>query len=405
MIDASGKQHERTQKTIGGPRPQPLPSRPRAATTRQTATDNYDDLRAKRRNVFKRALKGLTLRSSNDLGKIEDMLEQILEDVEGLRAGQYVLDDPGRAMPSSSSPPPSSHAQAPDVPRGGWMPRNSANRIDAVHEEDDEEDRYLSRGNVGSTPAPIPRGYNNNGGGGGAAAPRSMMMMDAGYNRYKSSNIIPKISRWSKTTGDNIRNTIQSSGWKEQQQQQQQPSSFYYSPDESDYSRYQHRMGAFYEPGDVADDDVDNHHDRPPSPLVPSQISEVPKYQAHRNNLNLVHPQPRQGSSGRYQRQLESQVAHDLNAGGASPVEDQQQQQPTATRIQRGRLSPLSDGGFSSASSATPTPTPPLPSSRLNRKVRDSGPLIPPERSSNGAGGGGSRTAKYPGRIGISTVR
>jgi hypothetical protein len=49
---------------------------------------------------------------------------------------------------------------------------------------------------------------------------------------------------------------------------------------------------------------------RSPSPLIPEERNsmEDPKYQAHRNSLNLQHPQPRQGPTPRHQTYLESQA-------------------------------------------------------------------------------------------------
>ena len=71
-----------------------------------------------------------------------------------------------------------------------------------------------------------------------------------------------------------------------------------------------------------ADDDYSDDDNRPPSPLVPSQVSEDPKYQAHRDSLNLQHPQPRPGPTHRYQRHLESQAHEydkDPTPGGTQP--------------------------------------------------------------------------------------
>ncbi|KAK5999634.1 hypothetical protein QM012_005291 [Aureobasidium pullulans] len=71
------------KKVLGGPRPQP-PAQPRTVH----GTYNEEDLPTKRKNVFKRALRGLSKRGSNDLSKIEDMLNQILGDVEDLKMTQ-----------------------------------------------------------------------------------------------------------------------------------------------------------------------------------------------------------------------------------------------------------------------------------------------------------------------------
>ena len=60
------------QKIMHGPRPQPIGGS-RAARRSLADEDMFEDIPAKRRNVFKRALKGLSMRSTNDLAKIEDM--------------------------------------------------------------------------------------------------------------------------------------------------------------------------------------------------------------------------------------------------------------------------------------------------------------------------------------------
>lgn len=90
LVDTGNKQHDRTiQKVIGGPRPQPFGA-PRAARRPSGEDDYMEDLPTKRRNVFRRALKGLSGRNSNDLSKIEEMLVQLLGNVEGLKAAQDI---------------------------------------------------------------------------------------------------------------------------------------------------------------------------------------------------------------------------------------------------------------------------------------------------------------------------
>jgi hypothetical protein len=73
IIEATDKNTERSvQKIINGPRPQPFT--PRRVPRRATADEDVvEDTPTKRKNVFRRALKGLGMRSSNDLSKIEDM--------------------------------------------------------------------------------------------------------------------------------------------------------------------------------------------------------------------------------------------------------------------------------------------------------------------------------------------
>jgi hypothetical protein len=66
---------ERTvQKLIQGPRPlpPPAPRRPRYSKSDEDR-EAEDEGRAKRASVFKRALKGLSMGSSKDLERIEEM--------------------------------------------------------------------------------------------------------------------------------------------------------------------------------------------------------------------------------------------------------------------------------------------------------------------------------------------
>ncbi|KAK5155719.1 hypothetical protein LTR04_005758, partial [Oleoguttula sp. CCFEE 6159] len=78
------------QKVLGGPRPQPFNS-PR---TSRRVSEEADDIPSRRKNVFKRALKGLSMKNSNDLTKIEDMLMQLLGDVEVLKESHGVHQPP-----------------------------------------------------------------------------------------------------------------------------------------------------------------------------------------------------------------------------------------------------------------------------------------------------------------------
>jgi hypothetical protein len=73
IINNNDANHERSvQKIMHGPRPQPVGT-PRGPQRSSAEVEMIEDIPAKRRNVFKRALKGLSGKSSNDLAKIEDM--------------------------------------------------------------------------------------------------------------------------------------------------------------------------------------------------------------------------------------------------------------------------------------------------------------------------------------------
>lgn len=73
IINTTEKNTERSvQKVINGPRPLPLGT-PRSVRRVSAEEERMEELRTKRGNVFRRALKGLSMRSSNDLAKIEEM--------------------------------------------------------------------------------------------------------------------------------------------------------------------------------------------------------------------------------------------------------------------------------------------------------------------------------------------
>lgn len=396
LMEASDKQHERTYRALG---PRPIPA---GLRSRQSPADDGDE-RSKRQNVFKRALKGLSLKSSNDLGKVEEMLEQLLEEVEALRAAQ----DPSfsRRVPASvdqngyeMNGQPVYHGDSGYGP--GYEsqngPRHSEDRANTMRGMNDwdvnERDEFLSpqfgsyeRPNVrheraGSAPVetptrmPVASGALSN-----EASPRSNEK--GRKHKSSSSSFFPKISRWSKTTassmGDNLRNSMQP-GKKDRPYMSASRSG-------SDLNIGQYGASNFYDP--QGDDRIRSNftlneqqqENRPPSPLVPSQVSEPPKYRAHRGSLDLQHPQPRQGPSGRYQTQLESQVQD--YSSPISPATDPWGSNPSLSATNANhkrvsgasRLSPISDAGYSDTSSRFERQSaPPRPP-----KIADNGPLVP----------------------------
>ncbi|EAU36489.1 conserved hypothetical protein [Aspergillus terreus NIH2624] len=407
LMEASDKQHDRTYRALGGPRPLPASG---ARSVRQSTMDDGDDMRSKRKNVFKRALKGLSLKSSNDLTKIEEMLEQLLEEVEALRAGQddrfpsngnrgpsvdpEGYEPEGQAGTASSGahsgylsmyarPMPDSGAKAPGVSnsletgeklrpddRGAFLSPNPTGNISSQQERAGSEPL--------SSPPRVPVAS-------GALSNETTPKTNEKTRKHKSSSssFFPKISRWSKTTassmGDNIRHSIQPS--------RKDRESFDASRSGSDLAHGPYRTADYYDP--QGDDRLRSNYtledqqqeNRPPSPLVPSQVSEAPKYRAHRDSLDLQHPQPRQGPTGRYQSQLESQAR--IYGMPAGATYDQWGSNPSlsgANAIQGyggSPLSPISDADMSETSSrANRQPGPPRPP-----KIKDDGPLIP-ERAS-----------------------
>lgn len=428
LIDTGNKQHDRTiQKVIGGPRPQPLGT-PRATRRASAEEEHMDDLPTKRRSVFKRALKGLSGRNSNDYGKIEEMFFQLLGEMEGLKAAHDIrpsangtrpgslnsydnlraagpdgYEPEGQAGTSSSngnhsgyfSNPPSRQASG---MRGNEARRGSQNRISTVLEGDEELEnrepvvldhqiennenlltptRDFPRG--GSVPIDtppqvhIPTGAQSN-----EHTPKTGTDKS---RKHKSSNssFFPKISRWSKTTASSVADNVKGTA----RRGERPISSASRSGSEGHYNANDHydlhgddRLRS----NESLDDDTVGQENRPPSPLIPSQVSERPKYQAQRDSLNLQHPQPRLGPTQRYHTQLESQ-AHNFGSP-ISPTSDQWGSNPSLARFApgpgnrhsggAGNLSPISDAGYSEISAADQTAASTRPP-----KVRDDGPLVP----------------------------
>ncbi|KAJ6126803.1 hypothetical protein N7523_002415 [Penicillium sp. IBT 18751x] len=400
LLDTTEKEHDRTLKALGGPRP--LPS---SYSRAHQLNAEDEEQQAKRKNIFKRALKGLSLKSGNDLTKIESMLEQLLEEVEALREGQDIPSPRPGTRRASTDPtgintddqrgaPLGSHSPYRSSPR----PPNTDPRVSTVPEEDedderdleiDEDDPYvtahlpmqepLRHERSGSLPlATPPRKPVASGARSTDTTPKASDKTEkARKHKSSSSSIFPKISRWSKTTassmGDNIRNSIQPARKERPHSEVSRSGSDvaqdvykgdYYDPQGDDRIRSTYTLG---------EDDQEN---RPPSPLVPSQVSEKPKFEANRRSLDLQHPQPRQGPTGRFQNHLESQAQNYM--GPESPSSDHWGSNPSLPAINpnqqrfsgNSRLSPISDAGYSETSSRQAGPPRPP-------KVKDEGPLIP----------------------------
>ncbi|MCJ1471467.1 hypothetical protein MMC13_000106 [Lambiella insularis] len=420
LVDTSSKQHDRTvQKIIGGPRPQPLgtPRIPR----RNSTDDETIDEPAKRRSVFRRALKGLGGRTPNDLARIEDMLVQLLGEVEELKQGKEVqpksaafqrdsytsyenmrdvapegYEPEGQAGTSSTgnhsgyfSNPPSRQTNR---QRGLDPSRGSQNRVSTVLEGDEEPEvpledheqnvldnqfehnerlltptRDVPRGGsvpLGTPPAiHVPTGAQSN-----ENTPKTSTDKSRKH-KSSSSSFFPKISRWSKTTASTIADNVRGNGRHERP----------YSQVSRSGSDLNYNIDDHYDPqgNDHIRSTESLDQERPPSPLIPSQVSEKPAYEAHRDSLNLQHPQPRPGPTARYQNHLESQ-AQTLTSP-VSPSSDQFGSNPILARYApghanrlssgAGNLSPISDGGYSALSHKSGPTRPP--------KVRDDGPLLP----------------------------
>ncbi|KAH7383794.1 hypothetical protein BKA66DRAFT_85320 [Pyrenochaeta sp. MPI-SDFR-AT-0127] len=423
------------QRILGGPRPQPLGS-PRI---NRSSSDDID-IETKKKSVFKRALKGLSMKGDSDIKNIEAMLVQLLGEMEGLKQVQQLsLDQQGRSnsltsyenLRASGDPgyEPEGRANTASSPnQSGYLsnPASSGrriqdlhsgydvvptNRISTVQEVSDEEydERDLQYENTERLTTPTQEAFQNKNAYQSTPPQASRAVRDSQSqdntpkrkHKSNSSSIfgIPKISRWSKTTSStNPESLPRNSGSGEKRPY-------------STHSRSTSQVNVEYyddeEPYEVRDDDrlrsntslareerASIRSARSPSPLIPEDDlqyeMEDPKYQAHRNSLNLQHPQPRAGTTGRHQNHLETQA--EIYEPITSPDYDQWGSMPALARNRlsggnapqgAGNLSPISsDGGYSERSaSEQQQAAPPRPP-----KILDDGPLIPTQQTLAGYG-------------------
>ena len=445
------------QRLLGGPRPQPFASQ-------RVARSSSDDMdaEAKKKNVFKRALKGLSMKGDSDIKNIEAMLLQLLGDVEGLKQVQQLQleqnnrsnsltsyenlrasGDPGyepegRANTASSpnqsgylSNPASSSRRINDLHSGYDVVQT--NRISTVHEDDEE---YLEREpryeNTERMTTPTQEAYHSRSLSqekNSPQAPRTSQDDTPKKNKHKSNSSsffggIPKISRWSKTTSstENRNSVDKQRPYSSHSRSSSQKSSDSYDDEYSQNGdRNDNRARSVrtddrsirtgddrsIRTGDdrsirTGDDrsfrSADDRSVRSPSPLIPEEPqweTEDPKYHAHRNSLNLQHPQPRAGPTGRHQNHLETEaqlyIPDNVSglSGVASPDYDQWGSMPSLARNRMsagtasynpnpGNLSPISsDGGYSGHSASEQTGRLAQPQMQ-SQKVVDDGPLVPP---------------------------
>jgi hypothetical protein len=360
------------QRAINGPRPYPG-SAPRSIQGgSQAPTLNGDDLNAKKRSIFRRALKGLGTKGTNDLGRIEDMLMHLLTEVDVLKAQtapgnpgsnqgeqsydqlqpevQYEQDhgyEPEGHAGTSTASHPSQSGHLSIQSRGtsvkpGYERKASAHRISTVPEDNEEEYEHHRDDELHlMTPAQDQRGSSVPlATPPGAAAQTQTSMSNENTPRTEESKKhksgrsswfrIPKISRWSETTA--------SSGVPESRHSKQssrdENGNFPPGPSRSGSLDHYQDNYQFAAPQPIQTDKLhtgfseqdlthgglhEDHGDQayeqmpPLSPPVPNWMSlsmtpEDPKYKAHRDSLNLQHPQPRPGQTERFKVALESQA-------------------------------------------------------------------------------------------------
>lgn len=367
------------QRHIGGPRPFPGS----AARSIQTGSQGGTDNEKKTRNLWRRAIKGLSTKGTNDLTRIEDMLMQLLGEVDALKtqtahggpqdggpsldniqpAVQYEQDrgyEPeGHAGTSTASyASQSGHLSIPRNPSAGYQRKVSGHRISTVPEGDEEE--HVNHSNVVvhnrsdadvtspvqeitrvssvplGTPPQMP-----------AAAQASLSnentpRVDKGkkHKSSGSSSWFPKISRWSETTASSVGKAFRKSkdtdvnsfrGPSRSGSSMGEYEDYPVDPISTDqlHSRLSdpnlHPQTQRRDPNQIETSSMEftmagvsrtpvppreqtpvDEHALPQNPFLQHyDTPEDPKYKAHRNSLNLQHPQPRQGQTEHF-RTLET---------------------------------------------------------------------------------------------------
>lgn len=419
IMDTADDQHAETvKKVMGGPRPPPA-AKARFSTRANSEED--EDTPMKRENVFKRVLRGLGTKNTAELQNIESMLMRLLGEVEGLRADQEGRPinsrtqstgvnsvDNARELTDPGYEPEGQAGTSSTGDRSGFFSNNSSrqadhrgaaaghrdstNRVSTVMEGDEDPeslksheqdvmDQQFQNGRTvlspdqaspdvrdipaKSVPLATPPQIHAPDGRLGSNENTPQMSTDGKFHRKHKSNassFYPRMmSRWSRTTASSIVDNFR-------------------TPKARPYSHVSHSGSNLnageddYDPKEDALRSTDSYlneqyaspENRPPSPLIPSQVSDNPKYHAHRNSMNLQHPQPRQGPTGRFQHHLENE-AQTYAGEQFSPTSQtsslwghqQGLVQHNANPQQRysgysgnDRLSPISDAGYSESSSA-----------------------------------------------------
>ncbi|KAJ2986595.1 hypothetical protein NUW58_g4951 [Xylaria curta] len=365
--DVNANTETSIKRHLGGPRPFPGSSARSVQGGSQTGTE---DMRVKKRNLLRRALQGLSAKGTNDLSRIEDMLIQLLTDVDVLKhqtAGPVDImstrahsmdiqpdiayeQDRGYEPEGIAGTSTASHASQSghlSIPqsRGASMRavserKFSDHRISTVPEDEGEYEQATGvtgtrspRDGMLSPPADRQRGGSvplgtppQTAHGHQLSASSENTPRTAESKKHKSkasSSFFPKISRWSETTASSIGKAFRSSGSSRKQEATEdfihQPASRS-SSDLADFDPYQHQdqygddklHPGFSQPA-LLPQGMDSRgtprsNQQTTAPMTYA-TPEDPKYRAHRDSLNLQHPQPRPGQIERFRTALETSAA------------------------------------------------------------------------------------------------
>lgn len=348
VIFAGVENTEKLTKAINGPRPYPGT---RSSIQSASQLDTLTDAATKKKNFLKRALQGLSAKGTSDLSRIEDMLMQLLGEVDVLKTQTAPpASTPGRSPSLTNLQPegqyehdrgyePEGNSTASHASQSGHLSLNqsrnpsfrltgerkfSDHRISTVQENEEEYEfdhpsPSMERTNANLlTPgrADIPRG---------GSVPLDTPPQHSGVfqqplsaentprtekaKKHKSGNStswLPKFSRWSGTTSSSVGKAFKK---KEIKYDDYAPSRSVSSLASYNDDLYEHNP---YEEDKLHAGFSEQNLDAPSQPQTQAGASkrdpltgDDPKYKAHRNSLNLQHPQPRPGQTERFRNALE----------------------------------------------------------------------------------------------------
>ncbi|KAI8958517.1 hypothetical protein F5Y11DRAFT_38510 [Daldinia sp. FL1419] len=259
VVDEVKEDTEKTvRRHIGGPRPFPGSS---ARSIQGGSQAGTEDANTKKRNILRRALQGLSSKGANDLTRIEDLLNQLLDDVnvlkhqtagpvgtstraqsiEGIQPDMQYEQDRGYEPEGHAGTSTASHASQSghlSIPQS----RGTSNRLASERKFSDHRISTVpeDEGEYNDHSIPPPSQYEMHGGmlspssersrGGSvplgtppqtAAQVQNYSMSNENTPRTEeskkhksrgSSSLFPKISRWSETTTSSIGRVFRSSG-------------------------------------------------------------------------------------------------------------------------------------------------------------------------------------------------
>jgi hypothetical protein len=363
IVDEIEESERSVVRAVGGPRP--FPGNASGGRSVQGGSQNGDEKKANG-NRITRVLKGLRSGTNNDLTRIEDMLFTLLKEVEELKSqsaqakggsvrapsldnlahDQHEQDhgyDPEGRAGTASQASQSGHFSAAHA--RGPSRRYSENRISTVHEASDEgQETHSHSRNDGpySDPNLLAPGRGQGEYQRGSSVPLdtrpqpAMAPAPASLSNENTPRMVDKAkkhkssgstswfgkltsktaskSRWSESTNASATSKpIRSSG-----QSRKDDSTHHLqhaaSRSGSDLAAHEYQHDPY---GDdhlhsgfsTADLPATSHALGMMGPPRPAYMTpEDPKYKAHRNSINLQHPQPRQGQTEKFKMALENQA-------------------------------------------------------------------------------------------------